>query len=108
MLYWRSKNNLVTKKQSQELICARYPIAQKVPEDDIDQLQSLYNTLHIAVETLKGLEYKSELEATDNVRRRAKTTEFSPGSLGRTKDRNQYQGSVLVRFRHLVTYTRVR
>ena len=41
----------------------------QVTEDDFTQLQSLYNTLHIAVETLKGLGYKSDLEATDNVRR---------------------------------------
>ena len=41
----------------------------QVTEDDFTQLQSLYNTLHIAVETLKGLGFKSDLEATDNVRR---------------------------------------
>ena len=41
----------------------------QVTEDDFTQLQSLYNTLHIAVETLKGLGYRSDLEATDNVRR---------------------------------------
>ena len=41
----------------------------KVAEDDLSQLQSLYNTIHIAVETLKGLRFTSNLEATDNVRR---------------------------------------
>ena len=41
----------------------------KVDKDDLLQLQSLYNTIHIAVETLKGLRFTSDLEATDNVRR---------------------------------------
>ena len=41
----------------------------QVTEDDFTHLQSPYNTLHISVETLKDLGYKSDLEATDNVRR---------------------------------------
>lgn len=40
-----------------------------ISEDDFTQLWSLYNTFHIAVETLKGLGYRSDLKATDNVRR---------------------------------------
>ena len=41
----------------------------KIAEDNFTQLRSFYNTLHVAVSTLKSLDYDSDLAATDNLRR---------------------------------------
>ena len=41
----------------------------KIPEDDLTQLRSFYNTLHVAVTTLQGLGYAHDLAATDVMRR---------------------------------------
>ena len=41
----------------------------EVCEDNFAQLRSFYNTLHVAVSTLKSLSYVHELAATDDVRR---------------------------------------
>ena len=40
-----------------------------VCEDNFAQLRSFYNTLHVAVSTLKSLGYEHDLAATDNLRR---------------------------------------
>ena len=42
-----------------------------VPEDNFGQLRSFYNTVHVAVSTLKSLDYKHDLAATDKKLRRA-------------------------------------
>ena len=41
----------------------------EVCEDNFAQLRSFYNTLHVAVSTLKSLNYEHDLAATDNLRR---------------------------------------
>ena len=41
----------------------------EVCEDNFAQLRSFYNTVHVAVSTLKSLSYEHDLAATDNLRR---------------------------------------
>ncbi|KAL9972903.1 hypothetical protein ACROYT_G019294 [Oculina patagonica] len=41
----------------------------EVCEDNFAQLRSFYNTLHVAVSTLKSVSYEHDLAATDNLRR---------------------------------------
>ena len=41
----------------------------EVCEDNFTRLRSFYNTLHVAVSTLKSLSYVHDLAATDNLRR---------------------------------------
>ena len=45
------------------------PARIRRPSLTIQRLRSFYNTLHVAVSTLKSLSYEYDLAATDNLRR---------------------------------------